>query len=140
MHLHLELHDSFYVGSDVFYTYLVENGCWKLRVEQKTKEGYFKVAAELKEKLLSGKFPDQIREQFQEMIEYFGQSPIIIRSSSLLEDAFGNAFAGKYESIFCVNQGSPEERYANFVEAVRRVYAKTLYYSLPLYCSGWFMC
>jgi len=107
---HLEPHDSFYVGSDVFYTYLVENNCWKLRMEQKTKEGYFKAAAELSERLLNGRFPDQIREQFQEMIEYFGQSPIIVRSSSLLEDAFGNAFAGKYESIFCVNQGSPEQR------------------------------
>ena len=31
------------------------------------------------------------------MLEYFGQSPIIVRSSSLLEDNFGNAFAGKYE-------------------------------------------
>ncbi|MBN2590122.1 MAG: PEP/pyruvate-binding domain-containing protein [Sedimentisphaerales bacterium] len=123
---YIEPHDSFYVGSDVFYTYLVENGLWKLRVEQKTKEGYFKAGIELKEKLLKGKFPDQIRDQFQEMIEYFGQSPIIIRSSSLLEDAFGNAFAGKYESVFCVNQGSPEERYANFEEAVRTVFASTM--------------
>ena len=123
---HIEPHDSFYVGSDVFYTYLVENGCWKLRVEQKTKEGYFKVAAELRERLLKGEFPDQIREQFQEMIEYFGQSPIIVRSSSLLEDAFGNAFAGKYESVFCVNQGDPEQRYTGFVEAVRTVYASTM--------------
>jgi hypothetical protein len=123
---HIEPHDSFYVGSDVFYTYLVENGCWKLRVEQKTKEGYFKVAAELRERILNGRFPDQVREQFQEMIEYFGQSPIIVRSSSLLEDAFGNAFAGKYESIFCVNQGSPEERYARFENAVRTVYASTM--------------
>ncbi|MBN2182956.1 MAG: PEP/pyruvate-binding domain-containing protein [Sedimentisphaerales bacterium] len=123
---HLEPHDSFYVGSDVFYTYLVENGCWKLRVEQKTKEGYFKAAAQLREKLLTGRFPDQIREQFQEMIEYFGQSPIIVRSSSLLEDAFGNAFAGKYESLFCVNQGTPEERYTLFEEAVRMVYASTM--------------
>ncbi|MHC4677802.1 MAG: PEP/pyruvate-binding domain-containing protein [Planctomycetota bacterium] len=123
---HIEPHDSFYVGSDVFYTYLVENGCWKLRVEQKTKEGYFRAAAELREKLLKGRFPDQIREQFQEMIEYFGQSPIIVRSSSLLEDAFGNAFAGKYDSIFCVNQGSPEQRYGAFEEAVRRVYASTM--------------
>ncbi len=123
---HLELHDSFYVGSDVFYTYLVENGWWNLRMEQKTPEGYFAVASELKEKLLTGKFPDQIREQFQEMIEYFGQSPIIVRSSSLLEDAFGNAFAGKYVSLFCVNLGSPEERYARFEEAVRTVYASMM--------------
>jgi hypothetical protein len=122
----LEPHDSFYVGSDVFYTYLVENGCWKLRLEQKTRDGYFKVASELQEKLLNGRFPDQVREQFQEMLEYFGQSPIIVRSSSLLEDAFGNAFAGKYESVFCVNQGSPEERYTRFEEAVRTVYASTM--------------
>jgi hypothetical protein len=122
----LEPHDSFYVGSDVFYTYLVENDWWNLRFEQKTKQGYFKVAAELREKLLTGRFPDQIREQFHEMIEYFGQSPIIVRSSSLLEDAFGNAFAGKYLSLFCVNQGSPEERYSRFEDAVRRIYASTM--------------
>ena len=122
----LEPHDSFYVGSDVFYTYIVENGWWKLRMEQKTKEGYFHVASELRKKLLRGKFPDQIREQFQAMIEYFGQSPIIVRSSSLLEDAFGNAFAGKYASLFLANQGSPEERYAQFEDTVRKVYASTM--------------
>jgi hypothetical protein len=122
----LEPHDSFYVGSDVFYTYLVENGWWNLRVEQKSKEGYFKVASELREKLLTGKFPHQVREQLREMIEYFGQSPIIVRSSSLLEDAFGNAFAGKYESFFCVNQGDPDERYARFEDAVRQVYASMM--------------
>ena len=44
------------------------------------------------------------------MLEYYGQSPIIVRSSSLLEDGFGNAFTGKYESVFCPNQGSPPER------------------------------
>ncbi len=123
---HLEPHDSFYVGSDVFYTYIVENGWWKRRMAQKTREGYFEVAAELKEKMLTGKFPEQIRDEFQEMLEYFGQSPIIIRSSSLLEDAFGNAFAGKYESFFCVNQGDPEQRMACFEDFVRRVYSSTM--------------
>jgi len=122
----LELHDSFYVGSDVFYSYIVENGWWKLFMKQRTKDGYFKVAPEMKENLLRGKFPDEIRERFQEMIEYFGQSPIIVRSSSLLEDSFGNAFAGKYESIFLVNQGDPQQRYAEFENAVRRTYASTM--------------
>src|SRR3989339_238207 len=126
LHNNLEPHDSFYVGSDVFYTYIVENGLWKLRMEQKTPEGYFKFAGELRQKLLQGKFPEQVREQFQEMIEYFGQSPIIVRSSSLLEDAFGNAFAGKYESFFCVNQGSPQERYEQFEGAVKKVYASMM--------------
>ena len=122
----LEPHDSYYIGSDVFYTYLVQNGWWRMRMQQKTKEGYFPVAAALREQMLTGKFPEEIREQFQQIIEYFGQSPIIVRSSSLLEDSFGNAFAGKYESIFLANQGNPEERFAQFEEAVRQIYASTM--------------
>lgn len=121
-----EPHDSFYIGSDVFYAYIVENGWWNSRMEQRTKEGYFGVAKDLKEKLSKGIFPEEIKEQFQQMIGYFGQSPIIVRSSSLLEDSYGNTFAGKYESIFLVNQGTPEERYARFIEAVRRIYASTM--------------
>ena len=123
---YIEPHDSFYIGSDVFYTYIVQNGWWILRTKQKTAEGYYKYAEELKEKLLHGFFPKDIQEHFVQMLEYFGQSPIIIRSSSLLEDNFGNAFAGKYESVFCVNQGTPQERYEAFEQAVRTVYASTM--------------
>jgi hypothetical protein len=122
----MEAHDSFYIGSDVFYAYIVQNGSWKLRMEQRTPNGYFAKAPELKQKLLKGRFPDEIRDQFQEMLEFFGQSPIIVRSSSLLEDSFGNAFAGKYESLFLVNQGSPEHRYREFENAVRTIYASTM--------------
>ncbi|WP_242848953.1 PEP/pyruvate-binding domain-containing protein [Syntrophomonas palmitatica] len=122
----LEPHDSFYIGSDVYYTYLVENGCWKLRLQQKQPEYYFSVAQELKNHIMNGYLPRGIQEQFYQMLDYFGQSPIIVRSSSLLEDGFGNAFAGKYESIFCVNQGTPQERYHMFEEAVKNIYASTL--------------
>ena len=122
----LENHDSFYIGSDVFYSYVVQNGWWKLFMAHKTKEGYFSNAAILKEKMLSGTFPDEIREQFQLMLEHYGQSPIIVRSSSLLEDAFGSAFAGKYDSFFCVNQGSPEQRYESFEEAVKLIFASAM--------------
>ena len=123
---HSEHHDSCYIGSDVFYTYIVSNNCWETRIAQRTKEGYFSEAGNLQKALLSGEFPSNIREKFRAMLEYFGQSPIIVRSSSFLEDSFGNAFAGKYESVFCVNQGSPEERLKNFEDAVRTVYASTM--------------
>jgi len=122
----LEPHDSFYIGSDVFYSYIVQNGWWRLFMRQRTEEEYFSAAADLREKILHGSFPEEIIEQFQLMLEYFGQSPIIVRSSSLLEDAFGNAFAGKYESIFCPNQGSPEMRYEFFEQAVRRIFASSM--------------
>ncbi|HEX7714812.1 MAG TPA: PEP/pyruvate-binding domain-containing protein [Bacillota bacterium] len=122
----LEPHDSFYIGSDVYYTYLVENSCWQLRQEQKLPENYYNTATILQEKLETGQFPEIIRDQFLEILEYFGQSPIIVRSSSLLEDSFGNAFAGKYASVFCTNQGNLTERYDRFIQAVRQVYASTM--------------
>ncbi|MFC3768110.1 PEP/pyruvate-binding domain-containing protein [Paenibacillus sp. GCM10012303] len=123
---YMEPHDSYYLGADVYYTYIVQNGWWKLRTKQKTKEGYFRYAPELQEKLLCGTFPENIQEKFVQLLEYFGQSPIIVRSSSLLEDNFGNAFAGKYDSVFCANQGTPEERYEAFEQAIRTVYASTM--------------
>lgn len=123
---YLEPHDSFYIGSDVYYTYLVENQCWELRQQQKMPEHYFAMAEPLREKILAGYMPEVINDQFAQMLDYFGQSPIIVRSSSLLEDGFGNAFAGKYESIFCVNQGNPQERYVNFEKAVKTIFASTM--------------
>ena len=60
------------------------------------------------------------------MLDYYGQAPIIVRSSSLLEDSFGNAFAGKYRSVFCANQGDPETRLDDFMRAVKLVYASAL--------------
>ncbi|MGM9548725.1 MAG: PEP/pyruvate-binding domain-containing protein [Faecousia sp.] len=126
---HNEPHDSFYIGSDVYYTYIVSNGDWRLRIRQRTEEGYFGVAEELRQHLLRGIFPAKIREQLLTVLEYFGQSPFIVRSSSFLEDGFGNAFAGKYESVFCVNRGSPEQRLEAFEQAIRRVYASTMDYS-----------
>lgn len=125
-HDHLEQHDSFFVGSDLYYSYIVHNGWWKLLMQQKTADGYFSAAAELRERMRQGSFPEEIREAFQQMLEYFGQYPIIVRSSSLLEDGFGNAFAGKYDSFFLPNQGSPEERCARLEEAVRAIFASTM--------------
>lgn len=122
----IEPHDSFYIGADVFYSFLVRNGWWKLRLEQQTSEGFFSAARELRRKMRKGTFPDGLREQFRRMLDYFGQSPIIVRSSSLLEDSFGNAFAGKYQSLFCVNAGDPEHRLEAFEAAVREVYASAM--------------
>lgn len=122
----LEPHDSWFVGSDVFYTYLVRNGCWPARREQRDPASFLDGAAEARQRILSGTFPEFIQKQFVEMLEYYGQSPIIVRSSSLLEDSFGNAFTGKYESVFCPNQGSPGERQRAFLDAVRQVYASSM--------------
>ncbi|HEX9049495.1 MAG TPA: PEP/pyruvate-binding domain-containing protein [Anaeromyxobacter sp.] len=122
----LEPHDSWFAGSDVFYTYLVRNGCWRARREQRSPATFLDGAAEARARILKGAFPEFILRQFRAMLEYYGQSPIIVRSSSLLEDGFGNAFTGKYDSVFCPNQGSPDERLEAFLAAVRQVYASAM--------------
>lgn len=122
----LETHDSFFIGADVFYTYIIENDCWWDKREIIASGDLITSTEKIQKKLLNGRFSSAIVEQFKEMLNYFGQSPIIVRSSSLLEDAYGNAFSGKYESVFCVNQGSPEIRLNHFIEAVRKVYASTM--------------
>ena len=123
---YLEPHDSFYAGSDLYYTYIVDNDLWALRIKQRTEEGYFTLAEDFAKKIMEGKFSDVMREQFLRIIEYYGQDPYIIRSSSILEDGFGNAFAGKYESVFCANRGSLEERLNEFENAIKTVYASSM--------------
>lgn len=121
-----EPHDSYYIGSDVFYSYIVENQYWDLRVRQRTEKEYFSLAETFAGKLMSGRFSREMEEQFVRLLEYYGQDPIIVRSSSILEDGFGNAFAGKYESVFCANTGTMHERLEEFENAIRTVYASTM--------------
>ena len=123
----LDDHDSFYIGSDVFFTFLVNNDLFRLRLQltcdSTTSHEEFQ---EIEHRFLAGRFSPTIQEQFRAMLDYYGQAPIIVRSSSLLEDSFGNSFAGKYRSVFCANQGNPEARLADFMEAVKLVYASAL--------------
>jgi pyruvate,water dikinase len=122
----LEKHDSFFIASNVFYTYLVRNGCWWGRETIQNQEMFLKGASEIRRQILRGSFPDYLLKQFSDMLDYFGQSPIIVRSSSLLEDSFGHAFAGKYETVFCANQGPEGQRLEDFLSAIRTIYASTM--------------
>ena len=122
----LEAHDSFYVGSDVFYTFLVENGLWHKGRTSRDPDRYLDGADRARQHILVGSFPEDTRAQFQSLLDYFGQSPIIVRSSSLLEDSFDHSFAGKYESVFLASQGSREQRLHDFMSAARTIYASTM--------------
>ncbi len=121
-----EIHDSFYIASEVFYTFLVLNDCWWLRRKQKNPQEFMDVRYKAQQRILDGNFPDYIVRRFEAMLDYFGQSPMIVRSSSLLEDSFGNMFAGQYETIFLPNQGTRVKRLARFIEAVKRIYASSM--------------
>ncbi len=122
----IEPHDSFYIGSDVFYSFIVDNGFWDLKIRQKSEEGYFALANAFAEQIMQGSFSSGMERAFRKLLDYYGNDPLIVRSSSILEDGFGNAFAGKYESVFCANTGDTEDRLHAFEQAIRTVYASTV--------------
>ncbi len=119
--------DAFFLGSDVFFTFLVDNDLFRTRLEATEQITVsWDAFPQIEHRFQAGRFPDNIMRRFRELLQHFGESPLIVRSSSLLEDSFGNAFAGKYESVFCVNQGTEAERMESLLSAVKRVYASVL--------------
>ncbi|HEX9971107.1 MAG TPA: PEP/pyruvate-binding domain-containing protein [bacterium] len=70
-------------------------------------------------------FPPEIMQALSNALDDFGQLPLIVRSSSLLEDRVGAAFSGKYKSLFLANQGTKRERLEALMDAVAEVYAST---------------
>jgi len=123
----LEDHDDFYIGSDVFFTFLVNNDLFRLRLQlMDNPELSWEEFDGVEQRFFAGEFSSEIVAQFRNMLDHYGQAPIIVRSSSLLEDSVGSAFAGKYRSEFCANQGHPGDRLIAFLHAVKRVYASTL--------------
>jgi len=70
-------------------------------------------------------FTPEMQIQLRLILDDLGESPLIVRSSSLLEDSKGTAFSGKYRSLFLANTGSKEERLASLSQALAEVYAST---------------
>jgi hypothetical protein len=68
-------------------------------------------------------FPPEITKGLATALDDFEGSPIIVRSSSLLEDRVGSAFSGKYKSLFLGNQGTKKERLQALQDAIAEVYA-----------------
>ncbi len=123
---HFEPHDSYYIGSDIYYTFIIYNQFWNLWLDHHADMEDMELAQQIGQRIMEGEFPPTIRIQFKRLLDYYGTSPIIVRSSSFLEDGFGNAFAGKYESVFCVGGNTMEERLNQFEQAIRIVYASTV--------------
>ncbi len=123
----LEVPESYFLGSDLMYTFMTRNGLmkWnrqKYKNEDQMREQYPAIC----EEYLAGDFPHDILQRLRTMMEKLQGKPLIVRSSSQLEDNFGTSFAGKYDSYFCPNQDSPEENLRALTMAISSVYASTI--------------
>ena len=70
-------------------------------------------------------FPPELVQGLSMALDDLGPDPLIVRSSSLLEDRLGTAFSGKYKSLFLANQGSKARRLEALMDAVAEIYAST---------------
>lgn len=119
--------ESYFIGTEVIYEFRLTNGLdhfmnQKYRSLAEIREEYPRIV----DSHLAGRFPTAVVAQLRALLAAMGDSPLIVRSSSLLEDNFGYAFAGKYSSYFCPNQGTPSENLKDLLDAICRVFASTL--------------
>ncbi len=68
-------------------------------------------------------FSPEIVKGLGQVLDDLAERPLIVRSSSLLEDRMGSAFSGKYKSLFLANLGTRKERLAALQDAIAEVYA-----------------
>jgi predicted nucleotidyltransferase len=120
----IRLPKTWYVTSDVLQTFLSYNDLEEI-LEQKYKsieqirEEYPNIVQIFKNSI----FPGEIVNWLAACLDDFGEQPIIVRSSSLLEDRMGSAFSGKYKSLFLANQGPKEARLDRLMDAIAEIYA-----------------
>lgn len=120
----IKIPKTWYITSDTIFDFLSYNGIediieHKYQTIDQIRQEYPYIVHIFKHSSL----PPEIVKDLRIAFDDFGDTPLIVRSSSLLEDRTGMAFAGKYKSLFIANQGTPEERLNALIEAITEVYA-----------------
>jgi len=115
---------TWYVASDgvlefIHYNNLEEVYNTKYMDIERVRQDYPHVVQVFK----NSRFPPEMLSGLAAALDDFEDRPIIVRSSSLLEDRVGAAFSGKYKSLFLANQGSKEKRLEALQDAIAEVYA-----------------
>jgi len=115
---------TWYIVSDTIFSYIEHNN-----LEEIIEHKYLNIGEVRQEYpyivhiFKNSPLPPDIVKGLSMALDDFGDVPLIVRSSSLLEDQVGMSFAGKYKSLFVANQGSKEERIESLMDAISEVYA-----------------
>ena len=120
---YIRVPDTWYLNSGVFSEFLDRNNLYLFHMyKYKTREEIENDFQHIEEKFRHATFAAEVVNDFRKILEEIGEHPIIVRSSSLLEDSFGLAFSGKYLSVFLTNQGDIETRLKNFIQGLKQVF------------------
>jgi hypothetical protein len=123
---YIRVPDTWFLNSGVFSEFLDRNNLQQFHTHKyKDRETIEKEFLHIGEKFKFANFAPEVIEDFRKILEEIGEHPIIIRSSSMLEDNFGLAFSGKYLSVFLTNLGDIETRLRNFIVGLKQVFTST---------------
>ena len=113
--------DSLIVTTEVFDHFMETNHLRKAVTAGCNKEISLD---ELRERIIAAVFP---RSALKELDRFLKQEhrPLVVRSSSVMEDDPDHSFAGIYLSEFLSNVGSHKKRLKSLENAIKRVYAST---------------
>jgi pyruvate,water dikinase len=115
---------SYFLPANGILEFIGHNGLEELiNVKYKTSEEVRQEYPLVERLFKSGSFPETIEKGLSELLYQIGEVPLVVRSSSLLEDRIGHAFSGKYKSLFIPNRGTLEQRLASLEDAIAEVYA-----------------
>lgn len=118
--------ESYFVRSDVVSEFITQNNLDEFinikYADAKTIRSEYPLLQKI---FTSSRFVPEVVVKLRLMLEEVGEVPLIVRSSSHLEDRVGAAFSGKYMSLFIGNQGPVEKRLEELINAIVQVYAST---------------
>jgi len=115
---------TWYIASDAVLEFIRHNALEEMMAIKYAHPDEIRQEYQLLEQVFKHSvMPFSIMTGLEQALDYFGNTPLIVRSSSLLEDSSGAAFAGKYKSLFVANQGSRKDRLEALVDAILEVYA-----------------
>jgi hypothetical protein len=134
---YVRMPESYYFSSGIFSDFLDYNNLDQFHSQKyKTREKIEEEYKNLSELFKRSSFPPDTVEDFRKFLEKVGEHPLILRSSSYLEDNFGYAFSGKYDSFFVANQGDIQTRLNEFIWGLKQVHMSTFGPGPILYRRG----
>lgn len=123
----VQIPESYFLGSDLIYIFIAMNGLMHWNDQKyKPEDQMYAEYSQIQDEFQQGKLPPEVIAELKGILAKIGNAPLVVRSSSQLEDNFGTSFAGKYDSYFCPNQGTPEQNLKMLTNAIARTYASTL--------------
>ncbi len=116
------------ICTDIFDEFMDKNDLYQVALSDATDE-------EILERFLAAELPDMLKEDFNTFIDAT-KSPLAIRSSSLLEDAHYQPFAGVYSTYMIPYLADRDMMVRMLASAIKGVYASVYYKDSKAYMTA----